>query len=164
MGEELRQTPASCPRGSRVGPPQPQELCKDGGAHKGTGDPRPQPSTSSCHSSDAQARQHHEPPRQGPPIHPSPAHLNILVFCSQTQSSPAAPALWCRSPGKSSHSLGREVLLLLPCTTRSATACSPQVKPNLQLCKVPGAASAILAKGRKTEAFNHKTVATFPVV
>lgn len=84
-------------------------------------------------------------------IHPHPAHRNILVFCFQTQpsTSPVVQEPW-------------EEKCCSSCS--AATPCSSQINPNLRLCKVPGAESAILTKGRKTEAFNHQTVATFPVV
>lgn len=53
-------------------------------------------------------------------------------------------------------------MLLLPqCMIRSATSRSSQINPSLRLCKVSGAESAILATGRKTEAFNHKPLPHF---
>lgn len=53
-------------------------------------------------------------------------------------------------------------MLLLPqCMIRSATSRSSQINPSLRLCKVSGAKSAILATGRKTEAFNHKPLPHF---
>lgn len=47
---------------------------------------------------------------------------------------------------------------------KSAPSCSSLIYPDLWFCKASGAEYAILTEGRKTEAINHKTVATFPVV
>lgn len=107
MGEKLRETPASCPRGSRVGPPQLQDLFRAGGALKGTGDPRAQPFTSSCHSSDAQAWLHHEPPKQGSLTHPNPAHLNILLLCLPDPNQPSSTSPVAQEPWKEQPQPGK---------------------------------------------------------
>lgn len=89
--------------------------------------------------------------------HPSIPVLHTFIFCfSASRAKPAQQHQPCGA-----GALGGAVLLLLQCMTTSNTSCSSQINPNPQLCKVSSAESAILTKGRKTEAFNHKPLPHF---